>query len=256
MTRLCLPSASPSSSPRLTGGCDPITVAVGGAAAVGVGAAEERGLEGAVDDTKIRAEINDLWLRQDFDLYRNVTLTINEGRVMLTGSVKKPETRIDAVRLAWQAAGVRQVLDEIQVEDQSGFFDYSRDVWIANDLRTRLMFDAQVRNINYTVDVVNGVVYLMGIARNCRRTRPRHRPCPRHQQCEAGGQPCRSEKRPEAPILMGRSGRMRDGMTSPSLADAKRRPWHALPAGDWRSICEAALALAASTTRGAIRDLS
>lgn len=149
-----------------TSGCDPITVAVGGAATVGVGAAEERGLEGAVDDTKIRASINDLWFRQDFELFRDVTLTINEGRVMLTGSVKKPETRVDAVRLAWQAAGVRQVIDEIQVEDQSGVMDYAGDVWIANKLRTRLMFDGQVKNINYTVDVVNGVIYLMGIAQN------------------------------------------------------------------------------------------
>ncbi len=147
-----------------TSGC--VTAVVGGAATVGVGAAEERGLEGAVDDTKIRAEINDLWFRQDFDLYRNVTLNITEGRVMLTGSVKKPETRVDAVRLAWQAAGVRQVIDEIQVEDQSGLMDYASDVWIANKLRTRLMFDGQVKNINYTVDVVNGVIYLMGIAQN------------------------------------------------------------------------------------------
>jgi osmotically-inducible protein OsmY len=150
----------------MASGCDPITVVVGGAATVGVGAAEERGLEGAVDDTKIRASINDLWFRQDFDLYRNVSLTITEGRVMLTGSVKKPETRVDAVRLAWQAAGVRQVIDEIQVEDQSGVMDYGRDVWIANDLRTRLMFDGQIKNINYTVDVVNGVVYLMGIGQS------------------------------------------------------------------------------------------
>ncbi|WP_241911763.1 BON domain-containing protein [Telmatospirillum siberiense] len=148
----------------MTSGC--VTAVLGGAATVGVGAAEERGLEGAVDDTKIRAEINDLWFRQDFDLYRDVTLTVTEGRVMLTGSVKKPETRVDAVRLAWQAAGVRQVLDEIQVEDKSGMMDYAGDVWIANKLRTRLMFDSQIKNINYTVDVVNGVVYLMGIAQN------------------------------------------------------------------------------------------
>ncbi len=151
----------------LVAGCDPITATVvGGGGAIGMGAAEERGLEGAIDDTKIRAEINDLWVQQDFSLFTDISLSVTEGRVMLTGSVKKPETRIEAVRLAWQAAGVRQVIDEIQVTDQSGFFDYSRDVWIANDLRTRLMFDSQIENINYTVDVVNGVVYLMGIAQS------------------------------------------------------------------------------------------
>lgn len=163
MKRLCAVSLALLMAAAASG-CDPITVAAGGAAAVGMGAAEERGLEGAVDDTKIRASINDLWLNQDFDLYRDVTLNITEGRVMLTGSVKKPETRVEAVRLAWQAPGVRQVIDEIQVEDQSGFLDYSRDVWIANNLRTRLMFDSQIKNINYTVDVVNSIVYVMGIA--------------------------------------------------------------------------------------------
>ncbi len=145
-------------------GC--ITTAVAGAGAVGMGAAEERGVEGAVDDAKIRTAINGLWIDHDFTLFREVTLTVNEGRVMLTGSVEKPETRVDAVQLAWQAAGVRQVLDEIQVTDQSGLKSGVQDAWIANKLRTQLMFDGAVKNINYTVDVENGVVYLMGIAQD------------------------------------------------------------------------------------------
>lgn len=146
------------------GGC--VTAVVGAGGAVGMGAAEERGLEGAVDDTKIRTAINGLWIDKDFTLFREVTLTVNEGRVMLTGSVEKPETRIEAARLAWQAAGVREVIDEIQVTDQSGFTSSVQDGWIANKLRTKLMFDSDVKNINYTVDVVNGVVYLMGIAQD------------------------------------------------------------------------------------------
>jgi osmotically-inducible protein OsmY len=139
---------------------------VGSAGAVGMGAAEERGLEGAVDDTKIRTAINGLWLDNNFTLFREVTLSVNEGRVMLTGSVEQPETRIEAVRLAWQAAGVRQVIDEIQVTDQSGFKSGVQDAWISNKLRTKLMFDSQIKNINYTIDVENGVVYLMGLAQS------------------------------------------------------------------------------------------
>jgi osmotically-inducible protein OsmY len=150
----------------LAAGCDPVTAVLGGGAIVGMSAAEERGVEGAVDDTRIRASINQLWFDADTEIYRKVTLTVNEGRVMLTGSVPRPEQRIETVRLTWQAPGVREVLDEIQVEDQSGLADYSRDTWIANTLRTRLMFAKNVRNVNYTVDVVNGVVYLMGIAQN------------------------------------------------------------------------------------------
>ena len=151
----------------LTTACDPITGAVVGAgASVGVASAEDRGVEGAVDDTKIRLQISELWFHEDNVMFRDVSLTVHEGRVMLTGTVSKPEMRVNAVRLAWQAAGVREVIDEIEVTDQTGISDYANDVWIANKLRSYLMFDDKVKNINYTVDAVNGTLYLMGVAQN------------------------------------------------------------------------------------------
>jgi osmotically-inducible protein OsmY len=98
---------------------------IGAGASTGVAAAEERGLEGALDDAKIRAEINHLWFQRDIEMYRQVTLTIKEGRVLLTGTVPQPEARVEAVRLAWQAVGVREVLNEIQVHGDSGFADFN-----------------------------------------------------------------------------------------------------------------------------------
>lgn len=140
---------------------------IGAGATTATAASEERGLEGAVDDAKIRAEINHLWFQRDVEMYRQVTLTIKEGRVLLTGTVSTPEARVEAVRLAWQAAGVREVLNEIKVDDgTNGFTDYTRDISISQKLKTRLLFDKEIRNINYTVDVNDGVIYLMGIAQS------------------------------------------------------------------------------------------
>ena len=150
----------------LSSGCTPIGSAVGAGAAVGVAAAEERGVQGVVDDTKIRLAINKMWLDQDFEMFRKVDLAISEGRVLLTGDVAKPEHRVEAVRLAWQADGVREVLNEIKVGDTSGIKDWKNDVWIGTELRSRLMFDKFIRNINYSVDVVNSEVFLTGIAQN------------------------------------------------------------------------------------------
>ena len=56
--------------------------------------------------------------------------------------------------------------DEIQVSQEAGIASAAKDAWIANKLRTQLMFDGDIKNINYTIDVVNGVVYLMGIAQD------------------------------------------------------------------------------------------
>jgi osmotically-inducible protein OsmY len=151
----------------LVAACDPVTGAVIGAGAeVGVAAGEERGIGGAISDTKIQTAIDGLYINTSGGLFRDITVTVHEGRVDLTGKVKKPEERVDAVRLAWQAAGVRQVIDDVQVTDQSGLIDYGRDVRIATVLRTKLLFDAKIRNINYTVDVENAVIYLMGIAQS------------------------------------------------------------------------------------------
>ena len=140
---------------------------IGGAATTATAAAEERGLEGAVDDTKIRAEINHLWFQRDIEMYRQVGLTIKEGRVLLTGTVPNADARVEAVRLAWQPAGVREVINEIKVAgvDSNGSSGLS-DFAITQKMKAKLLFDKEIRNINYTIDVNEEVIYLMGIAQS------------------------------------------------------------------------------------------
>lgn len=148
------------------GACSPVGTAVGAGATVATTAAQERPISKAVDDAAIRSEINYAWATHDLALYRKVNLSVIEGRVVLTGSVINPQTRIDAARMAWQANGVRDVLNEIQVENWSGVMDRGRDEWIAAKIKSRLLLDSGVKSINYTIDCVNGTVYVMGIAQN------------------------------------------------------------------------------------------
>lgn len=139
---------------------------IGGAAATGVAASQERGLGGAAGDLQIRSEINYLWLSHDEKMYVAVGLNVHEGRVLLTGKVPTPQARVDAVRLAWQAKNVKEVINEIQVEQTGGISEYASDAWISNQLRARLLFDTDISSINYSVVTVGGTVYLMGIARS------------------------------------------------------------------------------------------
>lgn len=147
-------------------GCVPALIGAG-ATTGGVVAAQERTAGNAVDDAGIKLTINNLFIRQDInDLFKNVAIHVTEGRVLLTGDVDKPESKVQAVGLAWKAAGVREVIDEIQVNDQTGVADYARDAWIASQIRMRLLLEKNLRSVNYNVEVVNNVVYLMGIAQN------------------------------------------------------------------------------------------
>ena len=145
-------------------GC--VGMAVGTGATGATMAAQERGFKGGIDDTVIRASINGLWFDHDEEMYRKVTLSISEGRVLLTGRVKSEQMMFDAVRLAWKAEGVKEVINEIQVNDHGGIGAFFRDNWISARLKAKLAFDDSVSSINYSIDTVSGVVYLFGIARD------------------------------------------------------------------------------------------
>ena len=139
---------------------------VGAVATTGVAIAEERSVGDAVDDLTIRAELNHLFFQDNFELYRDVSYSVIEGRVLLKGTVAKPDDRIRALRIAWQAAGVREVINEIQVTDDSGILDFARDTWISAQLKGKLLVDGEVLSINYSIETVNGTVYLLGIAQD------------------------------------------------------------------------------------------
>lgn len=156
---LCLVAA-------MLAGCTPTSLALSGGTAVGVAAAREGGLKVAATDTAIRLQIHDMWFRHDFDMYRKLSLTVREGRVLITGTVPEPDMRVDAVRLAWLAGGVREVINEVNVDNGSGLTGYLGDSLITAGLKTRLTFDKDVQSINYTVDTVDNVVYLMGVAQD------------------------------------------------------------------------------------------
>ncbi|UUX52165.1 BON domain-containing protein [Nisaea acidiphila] len=152
--------------PLAAGGCTPVGVAVGAGATAATASQSERGLEGTARDIAIKTEINHYLFQKNVDLFSAVGLSVEDGRVLLTGSVPRPEDRIEAARLAWKADGIREVINEIQVVDNSDIVDKARDTWIETQLETQMLFDSGISSINYDVDTVNGTVYLFGIAQS------------------------------------------------------------------------------------------
>lgn len=146
--------------------CSPIGAAVGTGAVVGTAASREGGVGQAVDDVHIAAYINDAWFKHSTAMFSKLTLTIYEGRVLITGAVQKPEYRDAAVRFAWQAPDVRQVINEIRVEPGGGVSGYAKDSWISAQFRTKLIADSKIQSIHFKFDVNNGNVYILGVARD------------------------------------------------------------------------------------------
>ena len=137
-----------------------------GAAMAGLAVAQERSIGTVIDDTAIELQIQHYLLQASDDLFIRVGVEVHEGRVLLTGIVPTPDDRVEAVRQAWQAKGVLEVINEVQVTNRAGITDYLRDVKITSQLRFKMLRDRDISDVNYTVETVNGIVYLMGIARS------------------------------------------------------------------------------------------
>ena len=147
-------------------GCVGTVIGVG--ATAGTAAMEERRLSGAADDTALRLRINALLSDKDERLWRKVGMQVYMGRVLLTGTVETPEMRAEAVKLAWTAEGVKEVINEIQLAGPAGATGFARDTWISTQLKLALLFDKQVASINYSIETVAGTVYLIGLAQDQR----------------------------------------------------------------------------------------
>lgn len=150
------------------GACAPVVI---GGAAAGVAVSqdsgtEDSGTEDSTTDAQIRAEIDRLWREESTSLYSGINLQVQEGRVLLSGRVPEPDARVTAVRLAWRAEGVAEVINEIEIGDESSLADTTRDEWITTQLRAQLLADGAIASTNYSIETVNSEVYLLGVAQD------------------------------------------------------------------------------------------
>ncbi len=164
MRRILLPAVLLAAS--LLAGCSPLDMAIGGGATAATAASEERGLGQSVNDNGIFLGIENGMLQADPDMAVQIDVNVHEGRVLLAGQVDKPETRVMAVKIAWQQPNVVEVINEIKVTESESVGEYVHDAWLAQKLRNTLLVDSHVRSINYNIDCVAGTIYLMGVAQD------------------------------------------------------------------------------------------
>ena len=146
----------------LFSGCAPAVVGVGTAAVAA--SSTEKGITTSVSDGLVFSKIQDNFLKTDATLSQFVDVNVNDGAVLLTGKVKTPEEKVLATKLTWEVRGVREVVNEIQVTDKSSIKDVAKDLAASAQLRGKLIADNSVSSLNFSIDVVNGTVYLSGVA--------------------------------------------------------------------------------------------
>ena len=141
-----------------------------GAAATSVLTVREKSFKSTQKDVVIASKLGTEFISKGLkNLGNSIDISVNEGRVLLTGIARDPEKAKLANQLAWKIASVKEVIDEIQVSEEENLraADFGRafmDYVITLEIETKLLFISDVATVTYKITTVNKTVYLLGLA--------------------------------------------------------------------------------------------
>jgi osmotically-inducible protein OsmY len=147
----------------LSTGC--VSPMMGAAASLGVVAMQDRTAGQALDDATASQEIKTRLMVADHAGFAEVDVEVADGSVLLSGVAPTEQHRQTAEMVARNVRSVHAVYDEIFVGPRSGFVRSRQDDLITAEVRARLVASPSVRGVNVNIEVFNGNVYLMGLAR-------------------------------------------------------------------------------------------
>jgi len=148
-------------------GCSPTGTVLGAGARTGLALAEDRPVEEIWGDSLLKVTINKKLLETSFsETFWSLNTTIFEGRVLITGNVKDTTLRDQVSQIVWGVKGVREVLNEIEVQETNNVTQIARDKFIQTSLQARMLGDKIVSDINYKMIAHNNVLYIIGIAQS------------------------------------------------------------------------------------------
>lgn len=128
--------------------------------------ASSRTLDGTFSDIGADARLKQVLLSDRTHNYSDVDITVFEGRLLLTGTMLSDEGRLRLIENAWKADGVKEVIDEVYVGDNTPFGQGIADARIDTAVKAKLVSDQDVKSGDVKIAVSNGVVYLIGAVRD------------------------------------------------------------------------------------------
>ena len=101
---------------------------------------------------------------EDQTTFQDVGTVVYQGRVLLIGTVDDQAAKQRIGEIAMARAGVREVLNEVQVTEEDTFSGFVNDSIITKRIQLKFFWDEHIDSSNIKIRSVNGVVYLIGLA--------------------------------------------------------------------------------------------
>ena len=133
-------------------------------AIVGNATTSTRGFSASVNDTllmtKIISKISSIELKN----FTNIKVSVSYGNVLLVGNIESQKKRLELIKEVWQVEGVQNIYNEMNIGSSLSFSERADNLLFETRLENRLLFESGIYSNNYSIDVVNGNVYVMGTA--------------------------------------------------------------------------------------------
>ncbi len=127
-------------------------------------AIDPRSLGTQIDDSIMQKNLSARILLIDKNYFLSVKSKVLDGRIFLTGKVDDPEEKLKLTKVAWETEGVRSVRNDIKIKEEFNFKQSAKDILITSQLRTALIFNKEIKAINYQIDTYKKKIYIYGIA--------------------------------------------------------------------------------------------
>ena len=131
---------------------------------VGSASTSTRGFSGTIEDTYLMSKIVSKITLMKLSNFSNITVSVINGKVLLAGNIENQEKRLELIKKVWWIDGVKEVLNELEIGPRTSFSEKAEDFVFEAKIEKRLLFEPGIFSNNYSVDVVNGKVYVMGIS--------------------------------------------------------------------------------------------
>ena len=125
-----------------------------------------RGFSGTIEDTYLMSKIVSKITLMKLSNFSNITVSVNNGKVLLAGNIENQEKRLELIKKVWWIDGVKEVYNELEIGPQISFSEKTEDFIFEVKINNRLLLEPGIFSNNYSVSVVNGNVYVMGISSN------------------------------------------------------------------------------------------
>lgn len=131
---------------------------------VGNAGISSKGIKTSLKDTYIKSKLLGKLSFLDLKNLTNISINVLHGTVLYTGYVENSEKRLLIIKETWKVDGVEKIINELKINNDVSLSQRTEDFIQKTKINSKLLFKSKVNSNNYGIDVVNGEVYVIGLA--------------------------------------------------------------------------------------------